>query len=247
MFFTKVVTLWIEHPAEADGKQLTQGNWTKVRYLAFELFSLPLMLLSVSHAVAPRSVSWHEQRQLPARYLKYYLGSRFTGLWLIMLALMCYTLHLYQTQQQYQQIVSSPAAGDLYFMDFSRLLDDNAQPLIRHSARLNWDLYQYPFGMARIEEVDGQVVVLRVGNIFYNYAASPQRQLRQWPYNDKSQESAVRIMVSFNQLSQWLQSGDIYAVKRPLNGQVDGLYLRDFSALQRHSIRYEKAGKWLVD
>lgn len=119
--------------------------------------------------------------------------------------------HSQSDHQLSQQLIASPAVGDIYFLDF-RLMSDNLRPN---------EIYR----LATVADITGDIITLRYGDFFYNQQKGSVNAIRYGHLTYLDYFSVTRHDFTNTEISQMFSSGAIYLVKRPFANQLYGRYV----------------------
>lgn len=184
-------------------------------FIMLGLIELPLMALSIKAEGRCRDCNWHFALHQPWQHrgaffvpwLMHWL-SKNLGLLLLLFAGLWYWQVQAGNEQRVQRMLAQPKVDDFYFADMRELKQDT-------------DL-KYAYTSLRVIEVDGEQLLLRVGNIYHNQQVSPWRHFKADAAMQRSFYSRYTLSLTAETLRKLSEQGTIYAMRRPENLSSDG-------------------------
>lgn len=210
MLFTVMKTDYVQLGNSQEGENKTY----RTRYLATELFEIPICTVAFSNAIEHNKTS-------PINAIKPlgYLLKKNIGLLIVMLVgLVFFNAHLSNVRQA-EAMLLQPQVDDLYFADLHSV-DPRFEP-------------QYRYSIMQVEKVDKNTVTARIGSMLHTTKLSPFQYLTKGAYSGYSLISSNTIEIPRSALRGFYESGVFYNMKRPEGELIDGwlstkfLHVRD--------------------
>lgn len=180
-------------------------------YLAFEIFSLPILLINVKQISSNDNILSCQSAlgdKVSVTNVFWYFLSRNIGCLLLLVSSLFALNYTYHQNEYKQQVIASPEVGDVYFADLH-------------------DLYgmkdgEFRYGLLVISEIQNNEVYFQIGNVLHNNPASPFTQLTKGAYTGESLLGKNEVILQKQYIQQFYKNGVIYNVKRPAGELIDG-------------------------
>ena len=178
----------------------------KARYLATELFEIPICLLGFSTcpSVADNKPNSNLQSVNPLRYL---LSKNAGLLMAALIGLFFLNVHVSQARQA-QEMITTPKVNDIYFADLHRI-NPRFDPIFRYS-------------IMQVVEVNGDTVTVQMGSLLNTSPLSPFQYLTKGAYSGDSLLSSNTYVLPKSSLARFHEDGTFYNMKRPKGELIDG-------------------------
>lgn len=110
--------------------------------------------------------------------------------------------------QRVQAMLAQPRVDDFYFIDMRHIQDVRDR--------------KYPYTALRLLKVDGEQLLLRVGNIYHSEQVSPWHHFKADAAMQHNFYSRYTLSITTDTLRSLAHRGVIYAMRRPQNLSSDG-------------------------
>lgn len=239
MFFTQVLTdevdgpVVVEQSCECCGQNSLQLRGL-TRYLAVELFDLPIITLnrrfelscSCGHSQEADKILAQNQ-QLKRKVIPIY-DVVFKNIGLLLLGV--FLLYYFQQslkQQVYEQfLVNSPQANDYYFIDYYRF-DSTSHPKFRYTT-------------LKAIEIKGEQITVQVSRLAKSRKVSARHQIK----SDRAMLAAFfsdkTLTLSKQQLAELVDKEIIYELRRPKGYKIDGWFVMQPPEPEKFEYQYNK-------
>lgn len=220
MFFTTVKAELCERVTP----QQNESETYLVKYLATELFEIPILLIGLRRYSPSNKPLKIERKQVTLFGLYLTFKNVISIMIVILLALQINAFM--EDKKIKQQMLFAPKVGDLYFANV-HLIDKTFEK-------------RYPYNILAVSHVNDGEIVLRSGAKTYQDPISPFSYLTEGYYTGESMLTDKTVSFDLSKLKGLYESGVIYNMKRPVNGYIDGwLSIR---LLRKHDDSYQFEG-----
>lgn len=115
-------------------------------------------------------------------------------------------------QAQTSVFITSPQAGDIYFLDF-RLLSDTLAS-------------KNKYRLAKVIRVSNESIAIVYGSFFYRWQYSVINSIQYGDLSNSDYFTSVPEYISFNEMKEMRRNGALYLIKRPRGHQLYGNFVR---------------------
>lgn len=220
MFFTMV-------KAECCERVKLQKDKTEtyiVKYLATELFEIPILLIGLRRYPPSNDLLKVDTKKVTLFGLYLTLKNAIS---IILVVLLAWQINAsIEDKKNKQDMLSKPKVGDLYFANVN-LIDSTYEK-------------RYPYNILAVSKVEGGLIVLRSGAKTFKTPVSAFSYLTDGYYTGGSLLTDRTVSFDSSKLKDLYDSGIIYNMERPVHGYIDGwLSIR---LLRKHDDSYQFEG-----